>query len=329
MDDALAGWLERRSVMGFEQLGKKLMNLGQDAKSGVQKVGETYQVNNKLNDEKRALTKLYAAIGKHIYHGNEQTPLEGLEDEFAAVKSTQENIRQLTEQLNRLKGIVVCPECGREASRNEKFCAGCGSKLPEAEMRLSDKMKQDMKDAAGEAGDIVDDMAGKAKDFFGNVADKADAFVKGMTSKRGSQTGDDVVDSTAREVEEPQEGQDTAETVKEAVEEFAGGVKEKAEDTFQTAKEKAEDAVENAKEAAAEFAGEVKEEAEDAFQTAKEKAEDAVENAKETAEEFAKEVKEKAEDAFDTAKEKAEDVFEAAKEKMADDGNDKDQEEKE
>ena len=71
--------------MGFEQLGRKLMNLGQDAKSGVQKVGETYQVNNKLNDEKKALTKLYAAIGKHIYHLDTQTPPEGLEDEFAAV----------------------------------------------------------------------------------------------------------------------------------------------------------------------------------------------------------------------------------------------------
>ena len=43
--------------MGFEQLGRKLMNLGQDAKSGVQKVGETYQVNNKLNDEKKSSDK--------------------------------------------------------------------------------------------------------------------------------------------------------------------------------------------------------------------------------------------------------------------------------
>ena len=110
--------------MGFEQLGRKLMNLGQDAKSGVQKVGETYQVNNKLNDEKKALTKLYAAIGKHIYHLDTQTPPEGLEDEFAAVKATQENIRQLTEQLNRLKGIVICPQCGREASREGKILRG-------------------------------------------------------------------------------------------------------------------------------------------------------------------------------------------------------------
>lgn len=246
--------------MGFEQLGRKLMNLGQDAKSGVQKVGETYQVNNKLNDEKKALTKLYAAIGKHIYHLDTQTPPEGLEDEFAAVKATQENIRQLTEQLNRLKGIVICPQCGREASREEKFCAGCGTRLPEAEQKTSDKMKQDAREAASEAGDIMDDMAGKAKDFFGNMADKADAFMKGMTSKKSGPDEKDIVEGTAREVEEA--AQKAEETVKEAASEAEEIVEEAAAKAEEAVKEAASEAEEAVEEAAAK-AEEIKEEAAD------------------------------------------------------------------
>ena len=280
--------------MGFERLGKKLMNLGQDAKSGVQRVGETYQVNNKLNDEKRALNKLYAAIGKHIYQGDEQNPPQGLEDEFAAIKSTLETISQLTEQLNKLKGIVVCPECGREATRDEKFCAGCGSKLPEAEQKLSEKMKQDMKEAAGEAGDIVDDMAGKAKDFFENVADKADAFMKGMTSKRNSPDEEDVVDSTAREVN------DTA-----------------------------EDAAEEGKETVQDAAEEVKETVQDAAEKVKEAAGEAAKEAEETVRDLAGEAAEKAEDLAEAAKEKVQDAAQAVKEKIGDTTEDEDQEEKE
>ena len=183
-----------------------------------------------------------------------------LEDVKKAEESLRDIIRQLTEQLNRLKGIVICPQCGREASREEKFCAGCGTRLPEAEQKTSDKMKQDAREAASEAGDIVDDMAGKAKDFFGNMADKADAFMKGMTSKKSGPDEKDIVEGTAREVEEA--AQKAEETVKEAAAEAEEIVEEAAAKAEEAVKEAASEAEEAVEEAAAK-AEEIKEEAAD------------------------------------------------------------------
>ncbi|MDO5346535.1 MAG: zinc ribbon domain-containing protein, partial [Lachnospiraceae bacterium] len=189
--------------MGFEQLGKKLAQLGQDTKSGVQKMGASYQVNAKLGDEKKALMKLYAAIGREVYQRYEEAPLEGLEDEFSAVKTTQENISKLSEQLGKLKNVVCCSECGKEAARGEQFCSGCGAKLPEAEEPIKEKVKRDAKEAAGEAGVILEDIAGKTRDFVGGVADRADAFAKGVASRMAKEkdTEEDIVDMPFEEAE--------------------------------------------------------------------------------------------------------------------------------
>lgn len=207
--------------MGFEQLGKKLMRLGQDTKSGVQKMGESYQINSKISDAKKALDQYYRAIGEKVYQDNSETPLEGMEEEFAAVKEALDNIAEYTEQLNKVKGVTYCPECGKEAARGEKFCSDCGAKLPENQDDIAEKMKQDAKEAASEAGDIVNDVVDKAKGFVGNVAGKADAFVKGVASKVSSaeDAAEDVVEEAAEVVEETAE--DVADVVKDAAEEAA------------------------------------------------------------------------------------------------------------
>lgn len=237
--------------MGFEELGKKLVRLGQDTKSGVQKAGETYQINSKLADEKKKLDQLYRAIGEAVYAANAEKPLEGLEEEFEAVQAVMENIADFNEQLNTKKGIIFCSECGREASKGEKFCAACGTKLPEVEDSFSDRMKQDAKEAVSEAGEIMGDVMGKAKDFMGSMAGKADAFVKGMASKINSQNKDEVVaeleehEVTTVDVEDTAEGSVEAETAaEESMEEPAEEVMEEAEEMVENEPETVEDTAE-------------------------------------------------------------------------------------
>lgn len=207
---ALTDTGERSNHMGFEELGKKLMRLGQDTKSGVQKMGESYQINSKISDEKKKLEQLYRAIGEAVYQENKGAPLAGLEEEFEAIGKVLENIASYTEQLNKVKGVLYCTECGREAVKGERFCSGCGAKLPETEDDISAKMKQDAMDAVGEAGEIMGDVVDKAKVLVGNVADKADAFVKGVASKMNNQDTDEVVADVEVEDDQTQEAPEDA-----------------------------------------------------------------------------------------------------------------------
>lgn len=242
--------------MGFEELGKKLLRLGQDTKNGVQKVGETYQLNSKLADEKKKLDQLYRAIGEAVYAAHTEKPLENMEEEFEAIKEVLENIEDINEQINRKKGIAFCTECGKEASRGENFCAGCGAKLPEVEDDYSEKMKQDAKEAVDEAGEIMGDVMVKAKGFMGNMVGKADAFVKGVASRVNNPNKDDVVaeleehEVTTMDAEDAAEGSADAPTsVEEGMETSPEEILEEAQETVEEAAETAGETVEEVLEA--------------------------------------------------------------------------------
>ena len=45
--------------MGLESLGKKLAQLGNDTRSSVRKMNESYQIGNKIAEEKKTLRGVY------------------------------------------------------------------------------------------------------------------------------------------------------------------------------------------------------------------------------------------------------------------------------
>ena len=118
-----------------------------------------------------------------------------------------------------------------------------------------------------------------------------------------------VAEETVEVVEEEAPVQEKLDDVKEAAEEKAAELQEKAEE----AKEAAQEKIDDVKEAAEEKAAELQEKAEEAKEAAQEKMDDV----KEAAEETAAELQEKAEEAKEAAQEKLDDVKEAAEEKAA------------
>ena len=114
--------------MAFEQLGKTLKQLGQTTKSSVQRVGETYSIQTKLNEEKRKLNQLYQKVGKALYETAPEDP--AFAEDFAAIAASLQTIDALNEQLRQVKQAKAprtCPACGKTFSaygkRNRKYCS--------------------------------------------------------------------------------------------------------------------------------------------------------------------------------------------------------------
>ena len=260
--------------MAFENLGKKLAQLGQDTKASVQKMSESYSLNSKLNEEKKALDSLFAQIGEAVFEKISEAPipgLEGLEEKFGAVKAAKEVIKGLEDQVTRLRGVSVCPECGKEAAKGEKFCSACGAKLPEEEDPV-DKMADSAKEVGNEVGDAVNEAADKARDFFGSMADKAGAFFEGVTSRLNAKKDDDD-DEFDEDIMDVAEGK--VEEVKEAAEEACEACEEASEEACAACKEKAEEVCEACEEAAEEVSEACEEAAEKACEACEEASEEA------------------------------------------------------
>ena len=228
--------------MGFSDLGKKLSKLGQDTKNGVQKVSDSVSISNRISAEKKSLERLFAAIGETVYKESPDVPKEGLEDEWAAVKVAYANIASLGEQLDHVKGIIYCPNCGRPADKGDKFCAKCGFRLDNLQETLGGKMAQDIKEAGREVGKLAEGAADKTgemvggaaadtRNFFARLKDNASRFAKNAGEKMKSKvTSEDVeMDDFGRHaMEEAEEA--AAAAAAEAAEEMAGASADAAEE---------------------------------------------------------------------------------------------------
>ena len=241
--------------MGFSDLGKKLSKLGQDTKNGVQKVSDSVSISNRISQEKKSLERLFALIGEAVYKENPETPKAGLEDEWAAVKVAYANIASYTDQLNHVKGIIYCPNCGRPAASGDKFCAKCGYKLNIRPETTGAKMAKDLKEAGQEVGKIAGDAADKTGEAVGGAAagtKNAFSWLKeklkkpkkaqeepeasgeerkaAEAAKESAQTPGEQITETARESAQTTSEQIT-EAAREAGEQIAEAVPESAQET--------------------------------------------------------------------------------------------------
>ena len=244
--------------MGFSDLGKKLSKLGQDTKNGVQKMSDSVSISNRISAEKKSLERLFAAIGEAVYKESPDIPKEGLEDEWAAVKVAYANIASLGEQLDHVKGIIYCPNCGRPADKGDKFCAKCGFRLDNLQESLGGKMAQDIKEAGREVGKLAEGAADKTgemvggaaadtRNFFARLKDNASRLAKSAGEKMKSKvtSGEVEMDDFGRHAMEEAEEAKAEEMAKteaaaEAAEVTAEAAAETVEETAETAAEAAE-----------------------------------------------------------------------------------------
>ncbi len=72
---------------------------------------------------------------------------------FDRVDGIEEEIRQCIDQLKRLKGVSICPNCQAEVPAGSQFCNNCGIKLPPDPMQ-SQTMDRKMQPPAQRQGGV-------------------------------------------------------------------------------------------------------------------------------------------------------------------------------
>ena len=119
--------------MDIEQIGQMIQQLGESFGPKIQKFMDTSSMNAKVSDAKKELDKSYCELGKGTYEKFSDAPIEGLEEQFEAVKTSLAGVNELNAQLQQIKGVKSCPGCGKESPMDAVYCAACGAKLPAAD----------------------------------------------------------------------------------------------------------------------------------------------------------------------------------------------------
>ena len=120
----------RRKCMGFfDGIGKKVTDVGQMA---IQKTKETLdiaRISSMITQEENKINNTYYQIGK-LYvsiHGNDR------EDDFVgmvdSVTVMEKKIADYRKQIQEIKGVQHCRNCGAEIPKGVAFCSFCGSSM--------------------------------------------------------------------------------------------------------------------------------------------------------------------------------------------------------
>ncbi|QOR33704.1 zinc ribbon domain-containing protein [Clostridium sp. 'deep sea'] len=114
-----------------------LRNVTKDIGKMSGQLVETTKLSAKINSEENKIRKIYTELGEQMYkdfqHGESfKEPYMVMFSDISIIKS---NIAQLRKELLDVKGVVLCKNCGQEVKRDVTFCAKCGSRMDETEVK--------------------------------------------------------------------------------------------------------------------------------------------------------------------------------------------------
>lgn len=94
---------------------------------------ELTKLSLKLSSEEGDLAKLYENLGKIVYEAakNKETPKTN--EVFSQIDIRIASIQDINENIEQLKGVIICPKCGTKNKETDTFCSSCGEKLPKHE----------------------------------------------------------------------------------------------------------------------------------------------------------------------------------------------------
>ncbi len=130
MDHNVSMLLEKIKVVA-EQTRTSAVKAADRAGKKAGEMAQATRLNLQIFDRTTECEVLYKEIGKVIYdiHQGAETDEDVIERKLAQLDALQGEIEQLRDELSALKTVCICTRCGRQCSRDDAYCAGCGSPL--------------------------------------------------------------------------------------------------------------------------------------------------------------------------------------------------------
>ena len=134
----VAGRTSQAATRAVESAGKMAGDMAQATK-----------INLQIFDLNTECEVLYKEIGKLVYdiHLGAEVAPDAMDGYLDQLDETRSKVEALRAQLTDMKASVTCPECGKQCSREDAFCAGCGAALKEQPADEAEAMEEQQEPA--------------------------------------------------------------------------------------------------------------------------------------------------------------------------------------
>lgn len=114
----------------INKAGDTLSNVGRGVVDKVKASTDLNKLKQQIVYEQQKISESFEEIGRNYY---KEKPVHVAPENvklFGDIDSRLQRIERLKVQMNELKGIKVCTECGATITNNFLFCGICGARLP-------------------------------------------------------------------------------------------------------------------------------------------------------------------------------------------------------
>lgn len=91
---------------------------------------EVSRLNKAITEEEQKINAIFQRMGQVYFAAHRDDPEENQADSIRAILECVERGKKLKDQINELRGIAVCRNCGAEVDRRSAFCNRCGMRMP-------------------------------------------------------------------------------------------------------------------------------------------------------------------------------------------------------
>lgn len=120
----------------FGDFSKKVSGAGQSAITKAKELADITKLNSMINDEEKTINSYYYQIGKLYVSLHRSDSEENFVSMIRAVSESEAKIQDYKKQIQDVKGIKNCPNCGAEVPNGAAFCSSCGTPMPQIPVQI-------------------------------------------------------------------------------------------------------------------------------------------------------------------------------------------------
>lgn len=113
----------------FDELGKKLTQSSQDVVQKTKDTAEVLKLNNMIADAEKSIENLYSQLGKAYFELHADSSEDPLSSIINDIKLAQKTISDCQKEIQQIKGLCICTNCGANLEKEALFCSRCGTKV--------------------------------------------------------------------------------------------------------------------------------------------------------------------------------------------------------
>lgn len=113
------------------------------------------KINGLIAQEERQINDYLLQIGEICYNKFPENPESLVANLVAQINGAKAKIAEYAEQVNKLKGVAKCEQCGMDIVLGNKFCSGCGTRVKDEAINTAEEGPVCMGCGASLASDVA------------------------------------------------------------------------------------------------------------------------------------------------------------------------------